>query len=165
MAPDSPPIVRPRRRLPRVPAFYPVPLRSGARGWTPERQAHFLGYLAETGSVSSACARVGMSRKGAYQLRGKPGADSFRAAWDAALGAPVRRVTIDDLQFLAFRGLIRPRFRGGKYIGSRQKPDTSALLRLLAHYDRALAKIDRMGNESRSKIRDLRVTKGDTRER
>src|SRR5687768_16684766 len=162
MTHESPPIVRPRRRLPRVPAFYPVPLRANPDGWTAGRQAHFLGWLAETGSVSAACARVGMSRKGAYQLRKKPGAESFCAAWDAALGLPIRRVTIDDLQFLAYHGLIRPRFRGGKYIGSRQKPDNSALLRLLSHYDRALARVDRMGYESCSKIRDLRVAKGNT---
>jgi hypothetical protein len=134
---DSPPLVRPRRRMPRVPAFYPVPVREcGSACWTAERQAHFLGWLAETGSVSAACARVGMSRNSAYKLRRKPHAESFAAAWDAALGMPVRRVTIEDLHFLAYEGLIRPRFRGGKYIGSRQKPDHSALLRLLARYDR-----------------------------
>lgn len=139
MSHESSPIVRPRRRLPRVPAFYPVPVRPNRNGWTLERQAHFLGYLGETGSVSAACARVGMSRNSAYKLRKKPNAESFAAAWDAALGMPVRRVTIDDLHFLAYRGLVRPRFRGGKYVGMRQKPDDSALLRLLARYDRLTA--------------------------
>lgn len=133
---DTRPIVRPRRRLPRVPAFYPVPLRPMRNGWTPEKQAHFLGWLAETGSVSIACARVGMSRNTAYKLRRKPGAESFAAAWDAALGAPVRKVTITDLPYLAYHGLIRPCFRAGKYVGFRQKPDNSALLRLLARFDR-----------------------------
>jgi hypothetical protein len=119
-----------------VPPFYPVPLRATRNGWTPERQAHFLGHLAETGSVSAACARVGMSRNTAYKLRRKPGAESFTAAWDAALGAPARKVTIEDLPFLAYNGLIRPCFRGGRYVGFRQKPDNSALLRLLARFDR-----------------------------
>jgi hypothetical protein len=137
MSPESSPIVRPRRRLPRVPPFYPVPLRAMHNGWTALRQAHFLGWLAETGSVSAACARVGMSRNSAYKLRGKPHAESFAAAWDAALGKPVRKVTIEDLPFLAYHGLIHPRFRGGKYIGSRQKPDNTALLRLLARLDRS----------------------------
>ena len=141
MSPGSPPIVRPRRRLPRVPAFYPVPLRAcHTAKWTDVAQAHFLGRLAETGSVSAACARVGISRNSAYKLRIRPGAESFAAAWDAALGMPVRRVTIDDLHFLAYKGLIKPRFRGGKYIGSRQKPDNSALLRLLARFDRLSAR-------------------------
>lgn len=136
MSHERSPIVRPRRRLPRVPPFYPVPLRARRNGWTPERQAHFLGHLAETGSVSAACARVGMSRNCAYKLRRRPDAESFAAAWDAALGAPVRKVTIEDLPFLAYSGLIRPRFRGGRYIGFQQKPDNSALLRLLARFDR-----------------------------
>jgi hypothetical protein len=145
MSSESPPVVRPRRRLPRVPAFYPVPVRPNPKGWTLERQAHFLGWLGETGSVSAACARVGMSRNSAYKLRKKPQAESFAAAWDAALGMPVRRVTIGDLHFLAHHGLVRPRFRAGKYIGSRQKPDNSALLRLLGRYDRVMARIDRGG--------------------
>jgi len=144
MSHESPPVVRPRRRLPRVPAIYPVPLRVTRNGLTLERQANFLGHLAETGSVSAACARVGMSRNSAYKLRKKPDAESFAAAWDAALGMPVRRVTIDDLHFLAHHGLVKPLFRGGKYIRSRRKPDNSALLRLLARYDR-LTKGDRFG--------------------
>lgn len=144
MSNESPPIVRPRRRLPRVPAFYPVPLRTMRNGWTATRQANFLGWLGETGSVSAACARVGMSRNSAYKLRRKPHAESFAAAWDAALGLPVRKVTIEDRQFVAFQGLIRPRFRGGKYIGSRQIPDNTELLRLMARYDRLTA---RLGSE------------------
>lgn len=136
MSHDLRPIVRPHRRLPRVPPFYPVPLHVRHDGWTPERQGDFLGYLAETGSVSAACARVGMSRNSAYKLRRKPNAESFAAAWDAALGLPIRKVTTDDLVFLAYHGLIRPRLRGGKYVRSVRKPDNSALLRLLARFDR-----------------------------
>ena len=85
MALESHPIARPRPHRPRVPAFYPVPLRATHHGWTPERQAHFIGWLAETGSVSAACERVGMSRKGAYQLRKKPGAAGGR--WGAIRGS------------------------------------------------------------------------------
>jgi hypothetical protein len=128
---DSHSFARPRRRSPRVPAFYPVPLRATHHGWTPERQAHFIGWLAETGSVSAACARVGMSRKGAYQLRGKPGAEGFVAAWDAALGGPTRKVTLDEWDILYDDGLIQPRFHCGQYIGYRRKTDTAALCRLL----------------------------------
>lgn len=138
MSHDPCPIVRPRRRLPRVPPFYPAPLRGRHDGWTAERQADFLGYLGETGSVSIACARVGMSRNSAYKLRRKPHAESFAAAWDAALGMPVRKVAIADLRFLAYSGLVHSRFRGGKYLRWVQKPDSSALLRLLARFDRLI---------------------------
>ena len=82
MTPDSPPAPRPYRRL-RVPAFYPVPTRTRRDGWTVERQADFLGMLAETqtrpllhvvialGSLlarSGAGEADGMSRKSACRL-------------------------------------------------------------------------------------------------
>jgi len=124
------------RRMPRVPAFYPVPTRGRRDGWTIQRQADFLGYLAETGSVMGACEAVGMSRNSAYKLRARPDAESFAAAWDAALGAPVRKVTIRDLHFLASHGLVRPILFRGKYRGACRKPDSSALLRLMAKLDR-----------------------------
>jgi len=145
MSHESPPIVRPRRRLPRVPPFYPVPVRVTRNGWIPQRQAHFLGWLAETGSVSAACARVGMSRNSAYKLRKKRDAESFAAAWDAALGEPIRRVTVKDLEYLAYTGLIHLYFRGGKYLRARPKPQVSALSRLIGKYDRVLERIDRLG--------------------
>lgn len=65
-----------------------------------------------------------MSRNSVYKLPKRPRAESFAAAWDAAPGMPVRRVTIDDLHFLACHGLVRPRFRGGKYIGLRARNPT-----------------------------------------
>jgi hypothetical protein len=139
MQPDSPPARPPRRRQPRVPPFCPVPLRSRRDGWTVLRQADFLGYLAETGSVMAAAEMVGMSRKSAYQLRARLDAASFAAAWDAALGAPVRKVTVGDLEFLANHGLIRLRFFRGRYRGAWRKPDASAHLRWLAQLDRQIA--------------------------
>lgn len=124
--------------MPRVPPFYPVPTRTRRDGWTVQRQAEFLGMLAETGSVMGACGAVGMSRKSAYALRARPGAESFAAAWDAALGAPVRKVTVDDLHFRAHHGLVRVQAFRGRYRGWSQKPDNSALLRLCARLDRAV---------------------------
>ena len=100
-----------------MPAFYPVPVRTRRDGWTVERQADFLGLLAETGSVIGACEAVGMSRKSAYRLRALPGAESFAAAWDAALGMPVRKVTrpaanifcetLGPVRLVTFRGRYR----------------------------------------------------------
>jgi hypothetical protein len=93
MTPESPQAPRRAYRRLRVPAFYPVPTRTRRDGWTVWRQADFLGMLAETGSVIGACEAVGISRKSAYQLRARPGAESFAAAWDAALGGEARKVT------------------------------------------------------------------------
>src|SRR5690606_26738177 len=125
---------------PRVPPFYPVPTRTRRDGWTVQRQADFLGMLAETGSVMGACEAVGISRKSAYKLRARPGAESFAAAWDAALGGPIRKVTVTDLAFLAYHGLVQPMFFRGKYRGARRKPDNSALLRLMKKLDREAAR-------------------------
>ena len=69
-------------------------------------------------------------------LRGKPGGEGFAAAWDAALGAAVQKVTIGEWQFLADGELIEPRFRSGRYVGFRRKLDLAALSRLLKEVER-----------------------------
>ena len=145
MEPDSPSAPRQARRLPRVPPFYPVPTRTRRDGWTVQRQADFIGMLAETGSVMGACEAVGMSRNSAYKLRARPNAESFAAAWDAALGAPVRKITVDDLEFRAYHGLIQPVLFRGKYRGAWRKPDNSALLRLHRQHERVTERWDRPG--------------------
>jgi hypothetical protein len=101
-----------------VPAFYPVPTRTRRDGWTVERQADFLGMLAETGSVIGACEAVGISRKSAYQLRARPGATSFAAAWDAALGGEERKVTSPARDFLKSNPLVRLVTFRGRYRGA-----------------------------------------------
>ena len=140
---DSPSAPRRARRLPRVPPFYPVPTRTRHDGWTVQRQADFIGMLVETGSVMGACEAVGMSRKSAYALRGRPGADSFAAAWDAALGAPPRKVTPPALDFCADHGLVRLVMFRGRYRGSWARLDDSALLRLLRRLHRAASEAAR----------------------
>jgi len=117
MTPAPPPARRAYRRL-RVPPFYPVPTRTRRDGWTVERQADFLGMLAETGSVIGACEAVGMSRKSAYRLRALPGAESFAAAWDAALGLPVPKVTPPAPNFLDCDGPVRLVTFRGRYRGA-----------------------------------------------
>ena len=52
-------------------------------GWSPERKLRFLGRLAASGNVRSACAAVGMSRETAYALRRRDAL--FARGWAAAL--------------------------------------------------------------------------------
>lgn len=127
---------RPRFRG-RLPAFLPVPLRGRHDGWTPQRQGDFIGFLAETASVAKAAREVGMSRQSAYELRARAGAEGFAAAWDAALGLPIRKVTEIDLSRLAFEKAVRPIMRAGRYRGSTHKASSSALLKFLDRLDRA----------------------------
>lgn len=147
---------KPRTPPPRIPSFAPVPVKRRADGWTPLRQCEFIGMLAETGSVSAAAEFVGMARETAYRLRRRRGAEEFAAAWDAAVrlarwrfgwsggavfgddGTPVPpKVTAEALWQRIRDGRWRPVLREGKYAGSVQKADNSALLRFLAQLDRA----------------------------
>ncbi len=132
----------------RVPCFTPVPLRARRDGWTPERQARFLGWLAQTGCITQAAAKLGMARETAYRLRRREGAESFAHAWDAIMAirsgreAPRRKVTLDERWFLAMEGGFVVRMRRGRFVRTWRKPSTSALLSLLASYDRALRRWD-----------------------
>jgi hypothetical protein len=139
----------------RVPAFVPVPLRARADGWTPLRQAEFIGWLAETRSVAAAAEAVGMARETAYRLRRRRGAEGFAAAWDAALGftRPAWKVTHSDLPTAVREGTLRPVLRGGRYLAVVRKPSISALLTLLAREDRARAAIDRYNSKVRKVTR------------
>jgi hypothetical protein len=68
--------------------FTPVALKARHDGWTAVRQRRFIEVLAETRSVTRACAAVGKSAATAYALRNRSGAESFAAAWDRALTSP-----------------------------------------------------------------------------
>ncbi|RIV77932.1 hypothetical protein [Pelagerythrobacter aerophilus] len=155
-----PPLL-PRERKPappRIPLFYAVPGRTRADGWTPRRQAAFIGYLAETRSVTEAARRVSMARETVYRLRGREGAESFNRAWDAALGiapaqgdsersqtgvTPSRKVTNTALMWRVKTGLWQVRMHRGRFVALWQKPDNAALFQLLARLDRAKTSSER----------------------
>lgn len=135
----------------RLPAFVPVPVRARRDGWDAVRQGQFLGWLAQTGCVAEAAARVGRSRESAYRLRARADAGSFAAAWDAVLAIragkagsmiPARKVTPDDLPALAFDGPVRVRMFRGRFAGVSRTPSDTALLRLIAQCNRAARGID-----------------------
>jgi hypothetical protein len=135
----------------RVPAFTPVPLRYRADGWTPMRQADFLGHLCETWSVAAAARHVGMTRESAYRLRGKPGAESFAAAWDFILAEPrrVRMSTHELLWHRLFYGTLKPVMRGGKHVGTLHSPDNDAVLRLYRREMQRRRSLRRLDGRSR----------------
>lgn len=142
---DSPTPARSTYRVPRrrIPAFHPVPVGSRRDGWTPQRQADFIGWLAQTRSVQEACTLTGMGREGAYRLRRRIGAAGFAAAWDAALGKPHRRIDLTSgkatqlpASWRSEHGLIVIVMYQGRYCANRRKPDDDALLQHLAAIDR-----------------------------
>jgi hypothetical protein len=139
----------------RIPAFHPVPVGPRADGWTAERQAAFVGKLAETRSVLAAARAVGMGRESAYRLRKRPGAAGFAAAWDAALGKPHRAVDLSNRKATgldaAYRlevGLLQVVMNAGRFAGSYWKDDNNALLQHLGQIDRACRASDLEGRKS-----------------
>lgn len=103
-----------------LPAFTPVPRQCQRHdGWTPERQHAFIEALADTGSVKAAARAVNMSPEGAYLLRRQPGADSFRAAWTAALDLGVQQIE-DIAMERALHGIDVPVYSYGKLVGTRR---------------------------------------------
>ena len=102
-----------------LPSFAPVPReKDRTNGWKPEVQRAFIEALAETGSVRSACRKVGRSEVGAYLIRRHPQAADFRAAWDAALDIGMRRIE-DVAMDRALHGVEVPVYSYGKLVGSR----------------------------------------------
>ena len=114
-----------------LPAFTPVPRRCNRHdGWTPERQRAFIEALADTGSVEAACKAVDMSTVGAYHLRRQPGAEEFRAAWEAALQLGVQRIE-DVVMDRALNGVEEPLYSYGKLIGTRTRYNDRLLMFIL----------------------------------
>lgn len=147
--PPPPRAGKPRRR---IPAFHPVPVGKRQDGWTPARQAAFIGMLYETRSVVAAAKAVGMGRESAYRLRKREGAAGFAAAWDAAMGrAPVSvhvahaKSTGLPAHYRARVGLMQVLVHAGGFAGMARKPDNSALLQHIAQIDRAMAAMDADG--------------------
>ncbi|HEY0959179.1 MAG TPA: hypothetical protein VGE05_07875 [Novosphingobium sp.] len=107
-------------------------------------QGDFIGFLAETGSVTEAARRVGLSKESAYRLRRRAGAEGFALAWEvAAAGAaqcdftPARKFTVEELAARALGRTLQVLMRRGRYVGTRVKSNDVMLLRHLAQLDRA----------------------------
>jgi hypothetical protein len=104
-------------------AFTPVPLeRVHHNGWNEGRQRDFVTALAAMGSVLHAARAVGMSKQSAYNLRNRPGAESFAAAWDIALAIGYADA-FDKALERATTGITTPRFYKGKQVGTRHRFD------------------------------------------
>jgi hypothetical protein len=114
-----------------APEFTTVPMtRARYDGWTPERQLMFIAALSATGTVDSAARSVGMTRMAAYNLRKRPGAESFSAAWDLAIGTGRARV-FDYAMDRALNGVTTLRLRLGGTIDISHGPDKKMITTML----------------------------------
>ncbi|MHA7818739.1 MAG: hypothetical protein ACX930_03715 [Erythrobacter sp.] len=98
--------------------FEPVPHKAPRRNSiTADLQRDFIAHLAATGIVSEAARHIGKSMEAIYKLRQRPGAEGFRAAWDAALDRGVSRLESGALA-RAIEGEERMVVSGGKVLGT-----------------------------------------------
>jgi hypothetical protein len=122
--------------------FEPVSLRSRREGWTSDRQRAFIALIAKGLKPGRAAARLGMRRQGAYALRGRAGAESFAAAWDAAASAAARRRIADrrgrGLYARAIIGVPAPIRHRGRIVATERRLDNAALIRLLGMLDHSM---------------------------
>ena len=118
------------------PAFTPAPTRKQHAGWTAERQRIFIDRLSLTGNVGEACALVGLSSTSAYRLCNKAGADSFAAAWDAALRLAATRGSAIAWD-RALNGRVERFYKDGELVMERRIPSDYLLTWLLSRLDPA----------------------------
>lgn len=112
--------------------FTPVPLqRRRHDGWSPPVQKRFIHALSVMGSVGAACRAVGKGRVSAYRLREREGAESFAAAWDAALEAGQNR-QYNYLLDRAVNGVTTVRVLRGGSVSVEGGPDMALLRGALA---------------------------------
>lgn len=97
--------------------FDPVPQERRRRvGWDAERQRAFIALLARLPSVGHAAREVGMSRRSAYMLLDKPGAEQFAKAWDMALDFGMDRLRTSSISRCLDGGDFVPVIRKGKMV-------------------------------------------------
>lgn len=125
-------------------AFTPVPLRARIDGWTPKKQYFYILGLARGFKPGHAAAILGMTRKSAYELRNKPGAEGFAAAWAAAVERARERRFAARSPSLAERarhGEWHPRLYHGRLVGWTHRPANARAMGLLKRLDRQVERL------------------------
>ena len=111
--------------------WYPVLRKRRVDGWSPEKQRCFIEALADCCSITDAARAVDMTVVSCYRLRRSPGAESFAAAWDAAIGEASKRLV--DVAFeRAVNGTYEPIINmDGHRVGARVRYNDRLLMFLL----------------------------------
>lgn len=135
--------------------FTPVPRRTRKDGWTVERQRAFIDTLARSGSLRVAAAVVNMSEAGAIYLRTQPGAESFDAAWDAAVATGSERVR-NRLVDHALNGIPEDVYYAGKVVGERRRFNHRSMMWIVETGDKQRARKD--GQLSKAVVDEARAT-------
>lgn len=108
--------------------FVPVPhVAARSNSITPDVQRAFIAQLAATGIVTDAARHVGKSLEALYKLRQRPGAEGFRAAWDAALDRGMARLE-DSALARAIQGEERLILHGGKVVAAERRHNEALVM-------------------------------------
>ncbi|KLI64049.1 hypothetical protein AAV99_07115 [Aurantiacibacter marinus] len=111
--------------------FTPVPHTNPRKNSiTPDRQRRFIAHLAATGIVKQAARHIGASLEALYKLRQRPGAEGFRAAWEAAVDCGIARLEDCALQ-RAIEGEERLVVSSGKLLGTERRHNEALVMFLL----------------------------------
>ena len=122
-----------------VPDFTPWrAMRERANGWSPAIQRAFIVELTRIGSVNAAARAVGRSRRSAYVLREKPGAESFAAAWEEAIFRGQQAARDTAIQ-RALHGEVVPHFNNGQFVGYRVRHNDQLLIAAMMSHRRGPA--------------------------
>jgi hypothetical protein len=111
--------------------------RKRCNGWTPKQQERFILALQVMGSVGQAAKAVGMSRTAAYNLRDRPGAESFACSWDMALDMGQQR-QFDHAMERAINGVTTIRVMRGGSVTVGGGPDMRILRSALRSEDQRM---------------------------
>ena len=139
-----------------VPAFLkfdPVPVRAQHNGWNAGRQRRFISALARGFNPGEAARALGKTRQSAYDLRKRPGAESFAAAWDEALafaGQVQAAGTAPGAGLAGIETLLVPRYYRGRLIGFVQREDVQGAMRLLGRLDQLAERLDTSDREAQA---------------
>jgi hypothetical protein len=131
---------------PPILAVIHVPLRRRNDGWSPELQLRFIEMLASGATPGEAARRLGKNRQNAYALRGRPCAESFAAAWDAAVAWARRRRTAAEPAARAPEGAARRPAGGAGAIGMRDVRELSRAAARSPGAREALALLEALGS-------------------
>ncbi len=131
-------------------------------GWTPEREAGFIGHLADSGLVAAACRAVEMGVSGAYALRRRADGLAFSLGWGAALRLARQRL-MDMMMARAIEGdeivtvrdgdtttrrLCNPKIAFGMLDRLGESPGTSLISVITHDFDAFLAIIAKGGRHA-----------------
>ena len=125
--------------------FDPVPVRAQRGGWSAARQRRFILALARGAGPGEAAGALGKTRQSAYDLRKRPGAESFSAAWDGAVafaGTVRAAATAPSAGLAGSETLLVPRYYRGRLIGFVQREDAGAAMRLLRRLDQVAERLE-----------------------